>query len=66
MVSIQSVEELKAKVREHGHYRRLAESTGLSESWIAKFATQPGTNYTLHSVQAIADYFSNQQTERAA
>lgn len=53
-------------MREHGRYRELAEATGLSESWLAKFATQPGDNYTLKSVQAIVDYFSGEQSEQAA
>ncbi len=52
-------------MREHGQYRQLAQATGLSESWISKFATQPGTNYTLHTVQAIADYFESTEKNAA-
>ena len=62
MITDQSVEELKSRVREHGQYRQLAEEMGLSESWVAKFATQPGTNYTLHTVQKVANYFAQKST----
>lgn len=66
MITDQTVETLKSKVREHGKYRELAEQTGLSESWLAKFATQPGTNYTLKTVQTIAEHFARQPEQRAA
>lgn len=68
-LSIADLPVLKAKVREHGRYRELAEATGLSESWLAKFASQPGDNYTLKSVQTIVDYFDgdgDQTEERTA
>ena len=58
MIPNESIDTLKAKVREHGKYRELAEQTGLSESWIAKFATVKGDNYTLKTVQTIAEFFA--------
>ena len=65
MLSIPDLPALKAKVREHGRYRELAEATGLSESWVAKFATQPGENYTLATVIKIAGYFDHGEKEAA-
>ena len=66
MITTETLETLKAKVREHGQYRQLAEETGLSESWLSKFATQPGENYTLRALQAVAAYFERQHGEQAA
>lgn len=61
MISVSNLPKLKAKVRKHGRYRDLAAATGLSESWIGKFATQPSVNYTLRQLQAINDYFSRKR-----
>jgi transcriptional regulator with XRE-family HTH domain len=59
MLSISDLQALKDKVREHGRYRELAEQTGLSESWLSKFATVPGDNYTIATLRKVADYFTH-------
>lgn len=57
MMTNDDLQALKDKVRDHGRYRELAEATGLSESWLSKFATQPGENYTLSSIRKVAEHF---------
>ena len=59
MLSIDDLQALKDKVREHGRYRELAEEIDVSESFLSKFATQPGDNYTLNSIRKVADYFAS-------
>lgn len=62
MLTIEDLQALKDKVREHGRYRQLADEIGVSESFLAKFASQPGDNYTLSSIRKVADHFSHQKT----
>lgn len=66
MFSISDLPKLKAKVKDHGRYRELAEATGVSESWISKFATQEGDNYTLSKLAKVAAYFNDSRKKQAA
>jgi hypothetical protein len=61
MLSTPELQALKEKVREHGRYRELAEETGLSESWLSKFATVPGDNYKLGTLRKVAGYFARKR-----
>jgi transcriptional regulator with XRE-family HTH domain len=61
MNTTDDIVKLKARVLKHKRYREMAEATGLSESFLSKFATHAKTNYQTDALQKVASYFSRKR-----
>lgn len=59
MKILKHVEIIRRKVKDTGGYKRMAELSGVSESWLAKFANGKIPNPTVDSIDKLEKVFSS-------
>ena len=50
-------EQLRAKVKSHGNYGKIADSAGVDVSWLSKFAVGATLNPTINRLAKVEAYF---------
>ena len=57
MSILNKIDELIGLVRNHRDYAKIAEKTGISKIWIAKFATHKIKNPGVNHLSKLENYF---------
>lgn len=58
---IERIRKLKERVHRHGQYDAIAAATGLSASFLQKFATTDDVYYKSRSIEAVEAFFASRR-----
>lgn len=61
MTILESTEEIRAKAKEFGRYRYVAEKSGVSYEWLSKFAAGSIVNPTVENVHKLELFFNQKR-----